>query len=97
MSAPTQAAIDALARISAPVGKLLIDGKAVPGEGGLTPVLSPIDGAEITTSASASAADVGRATASARAAFEDGRWSRMAPAGRKAVLHRLADLIDRHT
>ena len=33
--------------------------------------------------------------ASARAAFDDGRWSRMAPAGRKKVLHRLADLIER--
>lgn len=33
--------------------------------------------------------------ASARAAFEDGRWSRMAPAGRKKVLHKLADLIER--
>lgn len=36
-----------------------------------------------------------RAIASARAAFEDGRWSGMAPAGRKKVLHRLADLIER--
>jgi len=34
--------------------------------------------------------------ASARYAFDDGRWSRMAPAGRKKVLHRLADLIEEH-
>jgi acyl-CoA reductase-like NAD-dependent aldehyde dehydrogenase len=40
--------------------------------------------------------DVARACASARAAFEDGRWSRLAPAARKAVLHRLADLIEKH-
>ena len=33
--------------------------------------------------------------AAARAAFDDGRWSRMAPAGRKKVLHKLADLIER--
>lgn len=96
MPAPTQAAIDALARLPIPAGKLLIDGQHQTGEGGETPVLSPIDGRQITTLASASPADVARATASARAAFEDGRWSRMAPAGRKAVLHRLADLIDTH-
>lgn len=32
----------------------------------------------------------------ARRAFEDGRWSRAAPAYRKKVLHKLADLIERH-
>ena len=37
-----------------------------------------------------------RAVASARASFEAGGWSRMAPAGRKAVLQRLADLIETH-
>jgi gamma-glutamyl-gamma-aminobutyraldehyde dehydrogenase len=36
-----------------------------------------------------------RAVNAARVAFEDGRWSRMAPAARKKVLHRLADLIER--
>ncbi len=34
--------------------------------------------------------------ASARRAFDDGRWSRLAPSGRKKVLHRLADLIEKH-
>ncbi len=96
MTAPTQAAIDTLARMPIAVGKLLIDGKQVTGEGGETSVLSPIDGTVITTIASASAADVASATTSARMAFEDGRWSRMAPAGRKAILFRLADLIDTH-
>ena len=93
----TQADIDRLA--SAPVApqKLLIEGKWVDGQGGETTVLSPINGQVLTTTAAASAEDVARAVASARAAFEDGRWSRMAPAGRKAVLHRLADLIDKHT
>ncbi len=93
----TQADIDRLA--SAPVGpqKLLIEGKWLEGEGGETTVLSPINGQVLTTTAAASAADVARAVASARTAFDDGRWSRMAPAGRKAVLHRLADLIDKHT
>ncbi len=44
--------------------------------------------------ATATAADVDRAVASARRAFEDGRWSRLAPAARKKVLHRIADRIE---
>ena len=35
-----------------------------------------------------------RAVAAARRAFDDGRWSRAAPAYRKKVLHKLADLIE---
>ncbi len=34
--------------------------------------------------------------AAARRAFDDGRWSRAAPAHRKKVLHKLADLIEKH-
>ena len=37
-----------------------------------------------------------RAVAAARRAFEDGRWRDMPPAGRKKVLHRIADLIEQH-
>nr|WP_239058352.1 aldehyde dehydrogenase family protein [Aliiroseovarius sp. PrR006] len=48
----------------------------------------------MTTIARASAADVDRAVAAARRAFDDGRWSRAAPAYRKKVLHKLADLIE---
>lgn len=92
-----QATIDRLASQPVPRGRLLIDGAWLDGQGDEIPVVSPIDGRTLTTLASASAQDVARATASARAAFDDGRWSRMAPAARKAVLHRLADLIDRHT
>ncbi|MBL9046126.1 MAG: aldehyde dehydrogenase family protein [Tabrizicola sp.] len=94
--APTQADIDTLAQKPVPPQKLMIDGIWREGQGGETPVLSPIDGRILTTLSGASAADVAQATAAARRAFDDGRWSRMAPAQRKAVLHRLADLIDRH-
>jgi 4-(gamma-glutamylamino)butanal dehydrogenase len=90
-----QPTIDRLAAAPVPPGKLLIGGAWVEGAGE-TPVLSPIDGGELTTIAAASADDVARACASARTAFEDGRWSRLAPAARKAALHRLADLIDAH-
>ncbi|WP_081285276.1 aldehyde dehydrogenase family protein [Tritonibacter mobilis] len=53
-----------------------------------------MDGSVLTTLATATAADVDRAVASARRAFEDGRWSGLAPAARKKVLHRIADKIE---
>ncbi|MCG7626959.1 aldehyde dehydrogenase family protein [Epibacterium sp. MM17-32] len=53
-----------------------------------------MDGSVLTTLATATAADVDRAVASARRAFEDGRWSGLAPAARKKVLHRIADRIE---
>ncbi|MDX2483065.1 MAG: aldehyde dehydrogenase [Pseudodonghicola sp.] len=57
-------------------------------------MVSPIDGSVLTTIETASAADVGRAVASARAAFEDGRWSRLAPAARKKVMYAIAERIE---
>jgi gamma-glutamyl-gamma-aminobutyraldehyde dehydrogenase len=93
---PDQTAIDRLAALPQDPARLLIDGQWMDGQDAPLPVLSPIDGRQITTLATASAADVARATASARAAFDDGRWSRRSPAERKRVLHRLADLIDEH-
>lgn len=41
-------------------------------------------------------ADVDRAVASARRAYEAGHWSDAAPSFRKRVLHRVADLIEAH-
>jgi gamma-glutamyl-gamma-aminobutyraldehyde dehydrogenase len=93
---PDQTAIDRLAALPQDPARLLIDGQWMDGQDAPLPVLSPIDGRQITTLATASAADVARATASARAAFDDGRWSRRSPTERKRVLHRLADLIDEH-
>nr|WP_281502730.1 aldehyde dehydrogenase [Aliiroseovarius sp. F47248L] len=48
----------------------------------------------MTTIICASATDVDRAVAAARRAFDDGRWSRTAPAHRKKVLNKLANLIE---
>ena len=59
-------------------------------------VTSPIDGRSLTTIGRADAEEVNQAVAAARRAFDDGRWSRMAPAGRKKILHRIADLIETH-
>jgi 4-(gamma-glutamylamino)butanal dehydrogenase len=95
MSNPAQAAIDDLAARPVAAGRLLIDGQWHPGEDTEMPVLSPVDGRQMTTIASASAGDVARACAAARTAFDDGRWSRQPPATRKAVLLRLAGLIER--
>lgn len=65
-------------------------------EDGHREVLSPVDGAVLTQIAEGTPADMEAAIASARAAFEDGRWSRQSPAARKKVLLKLADLIEKH-
>ncbi len=75
--------------------KLFVDGAWTAGSGETLPVVSPIDGSVLTTVVSASAEDMDLAIKAARNAFDDGRWSRMAPAGRKKILHRLADIIER--
>jgi len=56
-------------------------------------VHSPASGALVGRVPSGGSADVDRAVAAARAAFEDGRWSRSLPE-RVAALSRLADLIE---
>lgn len=74
----------------------LIDGVARPAsDGGTMEVLSPLDGKPLTTMARGTAADAHAAIAAARRAFEDGCWSGLAPAARKAVLLRWATLIER--
>lgn len=77
---------------------LLIGGRnhhAVDGE--TLTVTSPIDGRQLTTIASAGVADVDAAVAAARSAFDKGVWSRAAPAERKKVMHRIAELIAQHS
>ncbi|MFC3607600.1 aldehyde dehydrogenase [Stutzerimonas tarimensis] len=58
--------------------------------------LSPIDGRLLAQVASCDSADAERAVSSARTAFDSGRWARLAPARRKAVMIRLADLLEAH-
>ncbi len=91
-----QSRIDELRNTAIPPQGLFIEGAWQQGSGETLEVQSPIDGQILTTIARATPQDADRAVASARAAFDDGRWSRMAPAGRKKVLHRLADLIEQH-
>ncbi len=89
-----QSRIDALRGTKVAPQKLFIDGGWQDGSGAALDVTSPIDGTFLTTLAGASGADVDRAVASARKAFEDGRWSGLAPAARKKVLMAIANRIE---
>ena len=92
-----QAAINTLRDNKIPPQTHLIDGAwQAASDGGTRNVISPIDGTTLTTIAEGTAADVDAAVTAARRAFEDGRWSRMAPAQRKQILHRFADLVQQH-
>lgn len=58
--------------------------------------VTPRDGSVLNQVAECDAEDIDRAVRAARKAFEDGRWSRMAPADRKKVLLRFANAIREH-
>lgn len=58
--------------------------------------ISPRNGHILNCTAAGGQEDVDLAVAAARRAFEEGRWRGMAPADRKKILHRLADLMERH-
>ncbi|HZX15699.1 MAG TPA: aldehyde dehydrogenase [Pseudomonas sp.] len=58
--------------------------------------ISPVDGRLLGLVASCDLADAELAVSDARATFESGVWSRMAPAQRKRVMIRFADLLDQH-
>jgi gamma-glutamyl-gamma-aminobutyraldehyde dehydrogenase len=66
-----------------------------PVSGAVMDVISPIDGKKLTTIGDAGAEDVDLAVKAARAAFERGNWSKAAPAERKKVMLRIAELIER--
>lgn len=73
----------------------VIDGAAQPAsDHGRMDVISPLDGSVLTTMARGTARDAETAIAAARRAFDDGRWSALAPAQRKKVMLRWADLIE---
>ncbi|MBS0380384.1 MAG: aldehyde dehydrogenase family protein [Proteobacteria bacterium] len=77
--------------------RLLIDGAWVEATSGKTfEVRDPSSDEVVAHVAAGDAADVDRAVAAARRAFEDSEWSRMKPTDRERLLHRLADLIEAH-
>lgn len=57
---------------------------------------APATGQVIAEISACTAQDVDRAVASARATFEDGRWSRLTPDQRGEILEAFADLIQEH-
>lgn len=91
-----QSEIDALRSVTVPPQQHLIAGAAVESAAGARlDVISPIDGKLLTTIADGDAADIDRAVRSARRVYDGGTWSRAAPAERKRVLLRFAELIER--
>ena len=88
------AAKKALARKPA----LFINNEWVASSHGATLIVEdPSTGREIGRIVDASDADVDRAVAAARAAFDDGRWSNLPPKVRERAINKLADLIEAHT
>jgi gamma-glutamyl-gamma-aminobutyraldehyde dehydrogenase/4-guanidinobutyraldehyde dehydrogenase/NAD-dependent aldehyde dehydrogenase len=74
-----------------------INGKYVPAASGKSfDCINPATGKAITQIAECDKEDVDRAVKAARAAFDKGSWSRMAPTARKKVLMKFAALIEKH-
>src|SRR5271156_3176099 len=77
--------------------KMLIDGSIVPAASGKTfAVYNPATGTAIAQVPEGDKADIDRAVAAARRAFDDGRWAKVSPSERGRMLWRLADLIERN-
>jgi acyl-CoA reductase-like NAD-dependent aldehyde dehydrogenase len=78
-------------------GRALVNGKRTGARDGQTfDCISPVDGRVLTQVARCGQADVDAAVAAARAAFDDKRWCGMAPAARKRIMIRFADLLLEH-
>jgi 4-guanidinobutyraldehyde dehydrogenase/NAD-dependent aldehyde dehydrogenase len=78
-------------------GRAYIQGEYTAAASGATfECISPVDGRLLGQVASCDGADADRAVAAARAAFEAGVWSRLAPVKRKQIMIRFAELIDAH-
>ena len=76
--------------------QMYVDGKWIDAQGGRTYALpNPATEEEIALVPDAAVADVERAVAAARRAFDEGRWPRTPVAERVTVLHRIADGVER--
>ena len=90
-----QSKIDAIRYNKVSAQYHLIDGKLANSTSGKTlDVISPINGSILTTIPRGTTDDMNAAIASAKLAFEDGRWKNMPPAVRKRIMHKWADLIE---
>ncbi len=78
-------------------GRAFINGKRVAAQSGATfTCLSPVDGRKLTDAARCDMADIDAAVIAARAAFDDRRWAGLAPAARKRIMVKFADLMLQH-
>jgi acyl-CoA reductase-like NAD-dependent aldehyde dehydrogenase len=76
--------------------QMYVEGKWIDAEGGRTyPLPNPATEERIALAPNASVADVGRAVAAARRAFDDGPWPRTPATERADLLDRMADGIER--
>lgn len=90
-----QSQIDQLRDAPIEMPMMIIGGQPVLAISGKTlPVISPIDGQEIAQIPDAGRGDVDLAVAAARRSFEGAIWAGLAPAARKSVLLKWADLIE---
>ncbi|MEV6362270.1 aldehyde dehydrogenase family protein [Nocardia asteroides] len=70
-----------------------IDGRWTAGDGDPITTVNPATGRQIAVTPTTSPAQVAAALSAARRAFDTGAWSRLGPADRGDLLHRLADLL----
>jgi phenylacetaldehyde dehydrogenase len=78
--------------------KLFINGQWVDAASGKTfDTPNPATGETLAHVAEGDAEDIGRAVRAARAAFDEGPWSRMTPSERGRIIWRIGDLILEHT
>ncbi|XP_049678427.1 mitochondrial 10-formyltetrahydrofolate dehydrogenase isoform X2 [Accipiter gentilis] len=74
-----------------------INGRFINADDGKTyDTINPADGSIIASVSSASLADVDKAVAAAKEAFENGEWGRMNARERGRLMYRLADLMEEH-
>jgi aldehyde dehydrogenase (NAD+) len=77
--------------------KLLINGKWLNSTSGKTfPTVNPSTGDVITQVAESDAADVDKAVAAARVAFDKGPWRKMSASQRGRLMNKLADLVEKY-
>jgi aldehyde dehydrogenase (NAD+) len=90
----TLSVLDQRDKLGVRPGQLYIDGAWVDAsDGGTWEQMNPASNEVVTTFAIASAADVDRAVAAARRAFDDGPWPRLTAKERKKFFNRLVELI----
>jgi 4-guanidinobutyraldehyde dehydrogenase / NAD-dependent aldehyde dehydrogenase len=78
-------------------GRAFINGQRVAAASGqVFDCISPIDGQKIAEVAQCNGTDVDLAVHAARAAFNDGRWSKKSPKERKQVLKQFSHLVRQH-